>query len=862
MSTPDAPRAAPPGSAVSYRRPPTANGQRHGLRASLGRQIGLPLVVTMVLMMAGLTVMVSRQAAQAVESRASHDLQTATAILRDNIATYEQGLTEATQTLGGALQAALLGGSVELRHSKDGAPLLSLQGQTVDASYAPVDRFTQDTGAVVTIFARDGDDFVRVSTSLRNEKNERVIGTKLAHDSPAYAPLTKLQAYTGKTRLFGRDYMVHYRPLLDDAGALVGVLFVGREYGGELAALKERARAMRIGERGHFLVVDTSKQDAETLAIHPAAEGAALADLLDDASLASLRGMIAAGRGSAQIDLSPGPRSAAEPTLVAVETFPDWHWAIVAAEPASQVNASTRALVVLIAIASFITLLVILGVCWWCVRRIVTQPLERVARLADDVAQGRFDGAMPPARHDELGRLQQSMGRMREQVQSVIAAQREMSERHELGEISFRMDAEAFPGQYGQMVRDTNSLVAAHIAVKMQLVDVMQRYAVGDLSIDMERLPGEKAVITQTMDAVKANLTAINHEIKRLAAAAAQGEFGVRGDAARFQHDFRTMVDGLNAMMSVSDGNLEQVSRLLRDIARGDLTARMHGDFHGVFARMRDDADATVAQLTGIVGRIQNASDAIDGAAAEIAAGNADLSRRTEQQAASLEETAASMEELTSTVRQNAESARQANQLAIDAATVASQGSDVVGRAVTTMREIETSSHRIAEIIGTIDGIAFQTNILALNAAVEAARAGESGRGFAVVASEVRALAQRSANAAKEIKTLIDASVAKVNDGSALVNRAGTTMDDIMTSVRRVTDIMADISTASQEQSAGIELVSSAIASMEEGTQQNAALVEEASASAHSMEEQARALSGAVRQFVLADAPTVTRAAA
>jgi len=861
MPLPDAHRAAAT-SASSHRRSTTSASAWQGLRGSLGRRIGLPLVATMVLMMAGLTVMVSHYAAQAVETRARDDLRSAASILRDNIATYEQSLTESTATLGGALQAALSGGPVALTQSKDGAPLLSLQGQTVDATFAAVDRFTADTGAVVTIFARDGDDFVRVSTSLRNEKDERVIGTKLAHDSPAYAPIAKNQPYTGKTRLFGRDYMVHYRPLLDDAGALVGVLFVGKEYGAELTALKERTRAMHIGEHGHFLVVETSKDGVETLAIHPAAEGAALSDLVDAAGLKSLREAIAAGRGIATVDLAAKPNAAAEPTLVAVETFPDWKWAVVAAEPVSQIAASTHALVAMIAVASFTTLLVILAVSWWCVRRIVTQPLEQVARLADDVAQGRFDGAMPPPRHDELGRLQQAMGRMRERVQSVIAAQREMSQRHEVGQISFRMDDAAFPGQYGEMVRDTNALVAAHIEVKMQLVDVMRHYAVGDLSIDMDRLPGEKAVLTQTMDTVKANLSAINDEIKRLAAAAAAGEFGVRGDAARFEHDFRAMVDGLNAMMSVSDANLDQVSRLLRAIARGDLTTRMHGDFHGVFARMRDDADATVAQLTGIVGRIQHASDAIDGAAAEIAAGNADLSRRTEQQAASLEETAASMEELTSTVRQNAESARQANQFAIDAASVAAQGSQVVGQAVATMREIETASHRIAEIIGTIDGIAFQTNILALNAAVEAARAGESGRGFAVVASEVRALAQRSANAAKEIKTLIEASVEKVNDGSALVNRAGATMDDITTSVRRVTDIMADISTASQEQSAGIDLVSGAITSMEEGTQQNAALVEEASASAHSMEEQARALAGAVRQFVIGDTPAVTRAAA
>ncbi|MEE7558742.1 methyl-accepting chemotaxis protein, partial [Xanthomonas sp. Kuri4-2] len=294
--------------------------------------------------------------------------------------------------------------------------------------------------------------------------------------------------------------------------------------------------------------------------------------------------------------------------------------------------------------------------------------------------------------------------------------------------------------------------------------------------------------------AAKASLLAINTEIKHLAQAAAAGDFGVRGDAGRFRHDFAIMVADLNAMMEVSDRNLGKLSGLLGAIAAGDLTARLDGEFHGVFATLRDDANATVQRLTDIVGRIQSSSGAISLAAGEIAAGNGDLSRRTEQQAANLEETAASMEELTSTVKQNAEHARQANQLAIGAADVASRGGEVVSQVVTTMTGIETSSKKIAEIISVIDGIAFQTNILALNAAVEAARAGEQGRGFAVVASEVRTLAQRSAGAAKEIKGLIDDSVGKVSEGSALVHTAGRTMGEIVTSVQRVTDIMSEIS--------------------------------------------------------------------
>ncbi len=255
--------------------------------------------------------------------------------------------------------------------------------------------------------------------------------------------------------------------------------------------------------------------------------------------------------------------------------------------------------------------------------------------------------------------------------------------------------------------------------------------------------------------------------------------------------------------------------------------------------------------LTATVGSIRQAADTIAVASREIASGNADLSSRTEEQASSLEETASSMEELTSTVRQNAENARQANQLVVSTADVAVKGGEVVGQVVDTMASIKDSSRKISDIIGVIDGIAFQTNILALNAAVEAARAGEQGRGFAVVASEVRNLAQRSAGAAKEIKSLIEDSVGKVDAGSKLVDEAGKTMDEIVSSVKRVTDIMSEIAAASQEQSAGIEQVNQAVGQMDEMTQQNAALVEEAAAAAESLQEQAAKLADAVSVFKL-----------
>jgi methyl-accepting chemotaxis protein len=284
-------------------------------------------------------------------------------------------------------------------------------------------------------------------------------------------------------------------------------------------------------------------------------------------------------------------------------------------------------------------------------------------------------------------------------------------------------------------------------------------------------------------------------------------------------------------------------------VAAGDLT-------HSIEVRGRDEVSQLLvslqtmtASLSSIVGEVRAGTETISTASRQIATGNQDLSSRTEEQASSLEETASSMEELTSTVKQSADNARQANVLANSASEVAVRGGQVVSQVVETMGSINESSRRIVDIIGVIDGIAFQTNILALNAAVEAARAGEQGRGFAVVASEVRTLAQRSAAAAKEIKALIDDSVGKVDAGAKLVDQAGTTMDEIVDSVKRVTDIMAEIALASQEQNAGIEQINQAITQMDQVTQQNAALVEEAAAAAESMQEQAVHLAHAVDVF-------------
>ncbi|EMX2344336.1 methyl-accepting chemotaxis protein [Escherichia coli] len=287
----------------------------------------------------------------------------------------------------------------------------------------------------------------------------------------------------------------------------------------------------------------------------------------------------------------------------------------------------------------------------------------------------------------------------------------------------------------------------------------------------------------------------------------------------------------------------------IRHIAGGDLVKLIEVDGSNEMGQLAESLRHMQGELMRTVGDVRNGANAIYSGASEIATGNNDLSSRTEQQAASLEETAASMEQLTATVKQNAENARQASHLALSASETAQRGGKVVDNVVQTMRDISTSSQKIADIISVIDGIAFQTNILALNAAVEAARAGEQGRGFAVVAGEVRNLAQRSAQAAREIKSLIEDSVGKVDVGSTLVESAGETMAEIVSAVTRVTDIMGEIASASDEQSRGIDQVGLAVAEMDRVTQQNAALVEESAAAAAALEEQASRLTEAVAVF-------------
>ena len=646
-----------------------------------------------------------------------------------------------------------------------------------------------------------------------------------------------------------------------EAGNSVLAHYAGLADSGQLSLAQAQAQAietlasMRAESSGmYYTLLDTR---SDTIVMHPFRReraGTALADYTDEAGVAynSLLSQAAREGGGQVTYLSRQSADKAPVQRVAhAIPFAPWHWAVSTGAYVNDVQQQALTFTAVMTVAGGALVLIVLALSWFIGNSIIV-PLQRATRVANNIAGGQLDNDTRTAARDETGQLLSSMGRMQEQLHGVIQATRQLAGQHQQGMVSQRIDSSVLPGEYSLMADEVNALVAHHVHTAQTLAVLAQAYAQGDLRQDMPALPGEQAALSQAMAAVKSNLLAISEAITSLSSAAVAGDFSVRQDSSRFAWGFADMVDHLNTLMVTTDQGLAALSQLLRAIAEGDLTQTMAGCFNGVFARMQADANLTVDNLAGIVGRIHQASVHIEQAANEISGGNSELSRRTEQQAANLEETAASMEELTATVQLNAGHAQQADRLAGQAAGVAAEAGQQVGQAVHTMSQIAQASRRIAEIISVIDGIAFQTNILALNAAVEAARAGEQGRGFAVVAGEVRTLAQRSATAAREIKGLIDDSVQQVDLGVEQVNRAGQTMTRVVDSVQEVNGLMTQISQASSEQGSGIAQVSQTIMQMDQGTQQNAAMVEEASAAAHAMQGQSRDLLAAVAAFRLA----------
>ncbi len=536
----------------------------------------------------------------------------------------------------------------------------------------------------------------------------------------------------------------------------------------------------------------------------------------------------------------------------------------------------------------------------WLLARAVVRPANRALAVFEAIRHDRLNSEILIESDDEMGRILQGLRTMQETLRTRLAAEREEAAKAKrtsdaLDAVSDSImvaDADyaivhmnpAAVALFNHREADFQSILPEFSADTMigsnmdifhrdpshqrALLDKLEgaheaRLRIGNVHLALTATPirdeaGTRlGTVVQWVDETAQVL--VEREVEALVGAAGAGDFSRRMDVAASSGFFRTLGEGMNRLVETTESSLSEVIRVLKALTAGDLTERVSGEFEGAFRELQQNTNEAIEQLEALIGEVHQAVDAIGSASREIAAGNTNLSQRTEEQAASLEETASSMEEMTSTVRQNADNARQANQLAQGAREVANSGGTKVREVVRSMSEITESAQKIENIISVIDGIAFQTNILALNAAVEAARAGEQGRGFAVVAGEVRTLAQRSAQAAKEIKDLIGESVKSVEAGNTLVDEAGQTMEEIVNSIKRVTDIMSEISAASEEQSQGIEQVNTTVTQLDEMTQQNAALVEEASAAAGAMEQQAGRLAQSVSVFQLRGTASVTR---
>ncbi|WP_455556796.1 methyl-accepting chemotaxis protein [Comamonas sp.] len=645
-------------------------GQRYWRNQGLSTKLAITNFIWVTSILGVLVLGIAWGVSKSLEEKLLNEMQQGIQMLHRFIESNDKDLRQRTQVLADSL-AHSLEGNIHL-DSGDGKPLLYLDGRLLNGNSPHLQAFTQNTGAVATVFALQANgDFLRIATTLRNEKGELATGTTLDHAHPAFSAVQGGRDYMGLASLFGRQFMTHYRPLKDASGKTVGIAFVGQDFSQLLENLKASIRALQVGQTGYYFVL-SAEEDRQRgqLIVHPLQEGNNIIGSQDSNGNYFIRDMLERKQGSVRYPWTNPGEEAARDKIAVFDHYAPWNWVFASSAYVDEFVAETQALILKFAAMGLAAVLMLAGVWFWLVRRMIVRPLDQASRMADAIADG-------------------------------------------------------------------------------------------------------------------------------------------------------------------------------------DLTVHIHSDRKDEIGHLLDAMNNTSAGLTKVVRTVQEQAHSVAVASEQIAQGNQDLATRTESEASALEQTAAAMEELGSTVAHNADHAQSADQRTREAQRVVTEGGEAVRRVVQTMQGIDSSSKKIADIIGVIDGIAFQTNILALNAAVEAARAGEHGRGFAVVAGEVRALAGRSAEAAKEIKQLISHSVAEIEEGNLQAAHAGETMEQAILEIRKVTQLITDISHASGEQSNGVAQVAEAITHMDQTTQKNAAMVEEMAGATMSLSQQAEELAQAVAIFRL-----------
>ena len=645
-------------------------GQRYWRSQGLSVKLAITNFVWVASILGLLVLAIAWGVSQSLKEKMNNEMQQGVQMLLRFVESNDKDLRQRTQFLADSLIGNLQG-DLTLEQDND-RPLLRLNGELLNGNSAHIQAFTKNTGAVATVFAQQaGGDYLRVATTLRNEKGDAAIGSVLDRAHPAFAAIQSGQTYMGLANLFGRQYMTHYRPLKDSSGKTVGIAFVGQDFSELLNNLKASIRNLKVGGTGYYFVLRSEPGPLNGLLdVHPAQEGSNILDAKDSDGHTFIREMLDRKQGVMNYPWQNPGEPAVRDKVAVFGHYAPWNWVVVSSAYTDEFTAETHALITKFALFGLAAVLMLAAIWFWLIRRMIVRPLNEASRMADAIADGDLTLKIRSNRQDEIGHL-------------------------------------------------------------------------------------------------------------------------------------------LDAMNNTNVG------------------------------------------LTRVVRAVNEQAHSVALASAEIAQSNMDLATRTESEASALEETAAAMEELGSTVAHNADHAQSADKLTREAQRVVTEGGEAVRKVVRTMQGIDASSKKIADIISVIDGIAFQTNILALNAAVEAARAGEHGRGFAVVAGEVRALAGRSAEAAKEIKNLISNSVAEIHDGNIQAAHAGETMEQAIAEIMKVTQLITDISHASGEQSNGVAQVAEAVTHMDQTTQKNAALVEEMAGATEGLRKQADELVHAVSVFRL-----------